>query len=324
MTDYRICFAGTPAFAAGHLQALLDHGQHIVGVYTQPDRPTGRGKKLLPSPVKQVALEHQLPLYQPASLKDSQTQAEFAALKPDLLIVVAYGLILPQAILDIPRLGCLNVHASLLPRWRGAAPIERAILAGDADTGITIMQMDAGLDTGAMLHRAALPIAADDTGDTLTEKLLQVGKRSLLETLDNLEARQANAETQDDSQSTYAAKLDKRESLIHWQDDASTIDRQIRACAGRTPAYTFVGKQRLRLLAATPLSADEQGVAGAAAGSVVGVNKNGISIACGVGGLLVKRLQLEGKNPVSVQEWLNARPDLLQPGTELGQPGAEG
>jgi methionyl-tRNA formyltransferase len=324
MSDYRICFAGTPAFAAGHLQALLAGGSHIVGVYTQPDRPTGRGKKLLPSPVKQLALEQQLPIYQPATLKDAAVQAEFAALAPDLLIVVAYGLILPQAILDIPRLGCLNVHASLLPRWRGAAPIERAILAGDTNTGITIMQMDAGLDTGAMLHRETLAIAEDDTGSSLESKLLEVGQHSLIKTLDNLETLQANAETQDDSLSTYAAKLDKSESLIHWEDDAAVIGRQIRACAGRTPAYTLVGKQRLRLLAATPLPADTSSLAGAVPGSVVAVDKHGITVACGVGGLRVSRLQLEGKNPVSVQDWLNARPELLQPGTRLGQPGAAG
>lgn len=316
MTDYRICFAGTPAFAAGHLQALLDHQYPPVAVYTQPDRPTGRGKKLLPSPVKQVALDHGLPVYQPASLKDPDTQSQFAALKPDLLIVVAYGLILPQAILDIPRFGCINVHASLLPRWRGAAPIERAILAGDAETGVTIMQMDAGLDTGDMLLREVVQIMPEDTGSSLENKLLEVGKRSLIDTLGDLEGLQSRAEVQDDTRASYAAKLDKSESLIDWSEPAAVIDRQIRACVGRTPAYAYVGKQRLRLLAATPLT--ENPADGVPPGTVVAVDRQGITFACASGGLLVTRLQLEGKNPVSVQDWLNARPELLQPGTQLG------
>lgn len=326
MTDYRICFAGTPAFAAGHLHALLYHHCRVVAVYTQPDRPAGRGKKLLPSPVKQLALDHDLPVYQPASLKDADVQAEFAALQPDLLIVVAYGLILPQAILDIPRLGCLNVHASLLPCWRGAAPIERAILAGDTETGVTIMQMDAGLDTGNMLLRDVVKIAPDDTGSSLENKLLEVGKRSLIKTLEDLEALQSQAEVQDESRASYAAKLTKSESLIDWTASAASIDRQIRACAGRTPAYTWLEEQRLRLLSATPES--ESPLAGplsaAAPGTVLAVNKDGITIACGSGALRIRRLQLEGKNPVSVQDWLNARPDLLQPGSRLGSPGDTG
>src|SRR5699024_10318372 len=184
----RIVFAGTPEFAAQHLRALLEAGRQVVAVYTQPDRPAGRGQKLMPSPVKQLAMTHNVPVYQPQTLRDPAAQAELAALQPDLMVVVAYGLILPQAVLDTPRLGCINSHASLLPRWRGAAPIQRAVEAGDAESGVTVMQMEAGLDTGPMLLKVTTPISAEDTGGTLHDRLAELGARAIVEAVDGLEA----------------------------------------------------------------------------------------------------------------------------------------
>jgi len=220
MKKLRICFAGTPAFAAAQLQALLQAGHQVVAVYTQPDRPAGRGKKLQASPVKQVAQEHNLPVFQPSSLKPIEEAEALAALDIDLMIVVAYGLILPKTILEVPRLGCLNVHASLLPRWRGAAPIERALLAGDKVSGVTIMQMDEGLDTGAMLDRETVQIEASDNRIDLENKLQIAGQTALVRTLGDLEAYQSAAEAQNDEDSNYAAKLEKSEAFIDWRRSA--------------------------------------------------------------------------------------------------------
>lgn len=318
MTDLRICFAGTPEFAAGHLQALLDEKFNIVAVYTQPDRPTGRGKKLVPSPVKALATAHDLPVLQPPTLRDAAAQQELADLKPDVLIVVAYGLILPAEILTIPRLGCLNVHASLLPRWRGAAPIERAIMAGDSETGITIMQMDAGLDTGDMLKRQSVSIEESDTGPVLEAKLLAVGKGLLTATLRNLAALQAKAAPQDDALSTYAAKLDKSEALIDWQQASDVLARQIRACSGRMPAYTLFGADRVRLLEARSGKTDNM-VSNLSPGTIIENGTDFFSVSCGSGQLQVTKLQLPGKKPVSVRDLLNSRPLLIAPGTSLGE-----
>jgi methionyl-tRNA formyltransferase len=277
MIKPRLCFAGTPEFAAAHLQALLRRGFDIAAVYTQPDRPAGRGNKLQPSPVKQVALAAGLKVLQPASLKPEQEQEHLRQLQADLLVVVAYGLILPAAILQIPRLGCINVHASLLPRWRGAAPIERALLAGDAETGITIMQMDAGLDTGAMLLQQAVPISASDDRQMLENKLEQAGTSSLVYALDHLQELQAKAETQDDSQTSYAAKLDKSEALIDWTQPATLIDRVVRAGIGRFPAYSFIAGQRLRILKARV----EIASGGGKPGQIVAIGKHSLTVACG-------------------------------------------
>lgn len=318
MTDLRICFAGTPEFAAGHLQALLDERCNVVAVYTQPDRPTGRGKKLVPSAVKALAVAHNLPVRQPPTLRDVAAQQELAELKPDVLIVVAYGLILPAEILTIPRLGCLNVHASLLPRWRGAAPIERAIMAGDSETGITIMQMDAGLDTGDMLLRQSVSIEESDTGPELEAKLLAVGKESLTTTINNLVELQNSAVAQDDALSTYAAKLDKSEALIDWQQNSEVIARQIRACAGRMPAYTLFGSDRVRFLEARARDNDNT-VSNSSPGTIIKNSTDSFSVCCGSGQLQVSRLQLPGKKPVSVRDLLNSRPQLIATGTSLGE-----
>lgn len=310
MPKFRLCFAGTPAFAADHLSCLIAQKQDIAAVYTQPDRPAGRGKRLQASPVKQRAQEHGLLIKQPASLRSADSQQEFRELEPDLLVVVAYGLILPQEILDIPRFGCINVHASLLPRWRGAAPIERAILAGDDVTGVTIMQMDAGLDTGPMLHTSATEILPGDDRESLTNKLSELGQDALIYTLNNFLQLQKDAQTQDESQSTYAAKLEKHESLIDWSQPADVANRVIRAGVGRFPAFSFIEQNRLRLLKARVMDADQN----KPPGTVISVDKQGVVVACGNGSLLIEQIQLPGKKPCWIRDYLNSNPTLLLAG----------
>jgi methionyl-tRNA formyltransferase len=307
MKNLRICFAGTPTFAAAHLQALLKAGHHVVAVYTQPDRPAGRGKKLQASPVKQIALEHGLPVFQPSSLKPLKETETLASLDSDLMIVVAYGLILPKTILDAPRLGCLNIHASLLPRWRGAAPIERALLAGDKVSGITIMQMDEGLDTGAMLDKESVEIAPTDNRINLEEKLQIAGQTALLRILSNLEKYQSEATIQNDEDSNYAVKLKKSEAFIDWRHSAPEIDRQIRAGIGRNPAYTILSDQRLRILEGS-VSVDNSN---AKAGQIVESGKTHFTVSCGSGALQVQRVQLPGKKPATVKDISNSRPKLF-------------
>ncbi|GGG59075.1 methionyl-tRNA formyltransferase [Pseudohongiella nitratireducens] len=316
----RLIFAGTPDFAAQHLEALLSAGHQVCAVYTQPDRATGRGKKLKPTPVKAVAESHGLPVCQPASLKDESELARLREWQADLMIVVAYGLILPQTVLDTPRLGCLNVHASILPRWRGAAPIERAILAGDTESGVTIMQMDAGLDTGDMLYTKATPITPNDNRETLEAKLLHLGQESLLYTLANLDLLKSQAREQNDELSTYARKLDKQEAAINWADPSAIIDRQIRASIGRNPAYTFMDDLRIRVLAAVcEQDAPENNIE---PGTIISISRNGkkvesVDVACGEGLLRIKQLQLPGKNAMSVHDVLNARQQAFEPGKQF-------
>ena len=307
MKNLRICFAGTPAFAAAHLLALLKAGHHVVAVYTQPDRPAGRGKKLQASPVKKIALENMLPVFQPSSLRPLQETESLASLNCDLMIVVAYGLILPKAILDVPRLGCLNVHASLLPRWRGAAPIERALLAGDKMSGITIMQMDEGLDTGAMLNKETVQISATDNRLNLEEKLQIAGQAVLIRTLGDLEKYQSGATVQNDDDSNYAAKLEKSEAFIDWRLSATEIDRQIRAGIGRNPAYTVLNDQRLRILKGT-VSVESYN---AKPGQIVESEKTHFTVRCGSGALDIQRIQLPGKSPATVKDISNSRPELF-------------
>lgn len=310
MKKLRICFAGTPAFAAAQLQALLQAGHQVVAVYTQPDRPAGRGKKLQASPVKQVALEHNLPVFQPSILKPIEEAEALAVLDIDLMIVVAYGLILPKTILEVPRLGCLNVHASLLPRWRGAAPIERALLAGDKETGVTIMQMDEGLDTGAMLDKESVQIEASDNRIDLENKLQIAGQIALVRTLGDLETYQSAAEKQNDEDSNYAAKLEKAEAFIDWRRSAAQIDRQIRASIGRNPAYGILNEKRLRILEAT-VSPDNYD---AEPGEIVASEKLHFTVCCGSGALLVKVVQLPGKNAMTIKDICNSRPEFFAPG----------
>lgn len=310
MPALNIVFAGTPPFAARHLASLLETRHRVVGVYTQPDRASGRGKQLQPSAVKTLALAHDLPVFQPPSLKGADEQQQLAQLQPDVMVVVAYGLLLPQAVLDIPRYGCINVHGSLLPRWRGAAPIERSLLAGDPQTGITIMQMDKGLDTGAMLHTVTLPIGSQDDRQQLEDRLAEIGSEALVYALEHLETLRACAQAQDDTLSTYARKLDKSEALIDWEQSAELVNRQIRVGIGRTPAYSFLGDERVRLLRAVP----EAGGGGAAPGTILEADREGLRIACLDSTLRVTELQMPGKNPLPVADVLNSRRSLFAPG----------
>lgn len=313
MSELRLCFAGTPDFSAAHLSALIAAGHTIDAVYTQPDRPSGRGKKLQPSPVKAVAMAAGLEIRQPASLKTVEAQQELAAIAPDLLVVVAYGLILPQAVLELPKLGCINVHASLLPRWRGAAPIERALLAGDAVSGVTIMKMDAGLDTGDMLYKQQVAIDPEDDRISLTDKICEAGKLALLHTLSHFPELSSQAQRQNDSLSTYADKLEKSESLLRWQEPAEKLHRIIRAGLGRAPAFSFINGARLQLLEASVAQTESQKTPG----TILEISRQGMLIACGEACLLVTRVALPGKKPWTITDLLNSGTDLLQAGAIL-------
>jgi len=303
-TALKLIFAGTPAFAAAALEALLASRHEVVAVYTQPDRPAGRGRKLTPSPVKQTAEAAGLPVYQPADLKQTDTHAELATLEADVMVVVAYGLILPEAVLSIPRLGCLNIHASLLPRWRGAAPIQRAILAGDHDSGITIMQMDAGLDTGDSLNQQRLAIDARDTAASLHDRLAGLGASALLETLEQLAAGSVSATPQDEDAATYADKLSKAEAELDWQQSALLLDRQVRAFNPWPVAQTHWQDVVLRVWQASP--AAEPVPPDTPPGSVLDADADGIRVATGDGVLVIEALQLPGKRRMTAAEFLNA------------------
>ncbi|TMO79154.1 methionyl-tRNA formyltransferase [Pseudoalteromonas sp. S3776] len=309
----RIIFAGTPDFAARHLQALIQSEHQIVGVYSQPDRPAGRGKKLKASEVKALALEHELPVFQPQSLKNEEALTELKSLNADIMIVVAYGLILPKAILEAPRLGCLNVHGSILPRWRGAAPIQRAIWAGDEETGVTIMQMDEGLDTGDMLHISRCPIAADETSASLYTKLAELGPGALIQTVNKLANGELTAEPQNDEQANYAKKLSKEEANIDWTMDAVQIERNIRAFNPWPVCFTQMSEQSVKIYQASVVEQTGN------AGEVLSSDKNGIVVACGKQALCITQLQPQGKKPMAISDFLNGRSDWVTPGTVLGE-----
>jgi len=310
----RIVFAGTPEFAASSLAATLNTRHEVIAVYTQPDRPAGRGKKLTPSPVKALALENNIPVYQPINFKSSEAVAELAALQPDLMVVVAYGLLLPQVVLDIPRLGCINVHGSLLPRWRGAAPIQRALQAGDSQTGITIMQMEAGLDTGPMLLKASIDITAEDTGGSLHDKLAEQGANCLVQALDKLATAPLPAERQQDALANYAHKLSKEEAQLNWAESAETLARTIRAFNPWPVAFTVADGERIRLLSAVPEAGN---AAEAQPGTVLSKDRNGILIQCGSGLLRILELQLPGARTQSVNDFINGGKLILEAGTLL-------
>jgi len=294
----RLIFAGTPDFAAAALRDLIAAGHDIGLVLTQPDRPAGRGMKLTPSAVKVVALAHGLPLFQPASLKDADTWQQLHDVAAEAMVVAAYGLILPQAVLDIPPLGCLNIHASLLPRWRGAAPIQRAILAGDPETGITIMQMDAGLDTGEMLFKHAIPIEEGDTAQTLHDKLAALGGKAIVEALSALQQDQFVPEAQDDTQATYAAKLTKEEGLVDWKKSAVEIARAVRAYNPFPGAQTQWQGESLKLWMAQALDAEGE------PGVVLAADKAGIVVACGQDALRITELQRAGGKHLTAAQFL--------------------
>jgi methionyl-tRNA formyltransferase len=310
----RVAFAGTPEFALPALEAL--HARHeIAGVLTQPDRPSGRGRKLTASPVKRAALAAHLPLAQPHTLKGEAARAQLGAWQPEVLVVVAYGLILPREVLQLPRLGCINIHASLLPRWRGAAPVQRALLAGDRESGVTIMQMDEGLDTGPVLLQRRLPIRADHTGGSLHEELAPLGAAALIEALEGLAAGTLRAAAQPLDGVTYAPKIDKAEARIDWSADASHIERQIRAFNPRPVAETALGGERLRVYRAHALASegrdgrvskqivDEQEAKNTESGTIVAVQDDYMLVRCGRGYLAITEVQRPGRRPVRVRDY---------------------
>lgn len=314
MKSLKVIFAGTPEFAAQHLQVLLNSHHQVIAVYTQPDKPAGRGKKLQASPVKQLAEQYQIPVYQPKSLRKEDAQETLRALQADVMVVVAYGLILPKAVLEIPRLGCLNVHGSLLPRWRGAAPIQRAIWAGDEQTGITIMQMDEGLDTGDMLHKVYCDIASDETSTSLYAKLMEIAPNALIDVLDDLDEGKYIAEKQDDLLSNYAEKLSKEEAKLDWKLPAVQLERCIRAFNPWPISYLTLldskgTEQILKIYKATVLPHIDKPV-----GTILSVTKEGIQIATIDGVLNILELQPAGKKPMSVQDFLNGRTDWFSVG----------
>lgn len=312
-TPLRIVFAGTPEFAACSLQALIDSPHDVIAVYTQPDRPAGRGRKLTASPVKQLAQQYEIPVYQPQSLKGEAEQAELASLQPDLMVVAAYGLILPKTVLDTPRLGCINVHASLLPAYRGAAPIHRAIMAGDTISGITIMQMDEGLDTGDMLLQMVCPIKPADTSGDLHDRLAQLGGQALIQALYSLHNCEVTPTPQNNAEASYAHKLTKEEGRIDWHQNAKQISRQIRGLHPWPIAFTQLAEQVIRIHAATIDSS--QGSPGTPPGTILTTTKAGISVQCGDNTCLtLTRLQLPGGKPNNAQDMLNASNHIFQVG----------
>ncbi len=301
-----IIFAGTPEFSASILSALLQAGYPIRTILTQPDRPKGRGRKLSPSPVKQLALEHQLEVHQPVSLKTTESITQLKALQPDLIIVVAYGLLLPQEVLDIPKLGCINVHASLLPRWRGAAPIQHSILAGDKETGISIMQMDQGLDTGAVLKTLSCPIDTTETSQTLHDKLSFLGAKALIDVLSNINSLVASP--QDDSLATYAHKINKADAKINWHSSAIEIDRQIRAFNPWPITFTSLHDKTIRIIEAS-LIQNELG--SSPKPGTINIIDNKLFVATEDGYLELLLLQLPGGKALPALELLKGHPTLF-------------
>lgn len=310
-----IIFAGTPDFAAESLKALLAKNHQVSAVYSQPDRPSGRGKKLLPSPVKQVAIDHDIPVFQPESLKSEDAQRQLSELKPDLMIVAAYGLILPKEVLEIPSLGCINIHASLLPRWRGAAPIQRAIQAGDEETGITIMQMDEGLDTGDMLLKKSCSISTQDNAGTLHDRLAKLGGEAILE---YLEQREHLIPTpQNDSEANYASKLSKEEARVDWHQPAGSIARTVRAFNPWPVCFIEWEDSRIRILEANGLSSQNTADKNTQPGTVLKKDREGVDVACKEGVLRITKLQLPGSKAMSVADFVNGGKEILEPGQQL-------
>jgi methionyl-tRNA formyltransferase len=313
MSSLRIAFAGTPQFAVPALRVLLSSSHRVVGVLTQPDRPAGRGQQLRASPIKLLAAEHGLPIAQPATLKTPEGRAELERWTPDLLVVVAYGLILPPPVLALPRLGCVNIHGSLLPRWRGAAPIQRAILAGDAETGVTIMQLDAGLDTGPMLLERRRPIHSHETAGDLHDALSELGAAALAESLDGITSGRIVPRPQPATGATYAPKIEKAEARLDWSAGVVEIDRRVRAFNPWPMAETSFAGEPLRVLRARIA---DQHASDAAPGTLLGIAEDGLRVACGEGVLAVRELQRAGKRPVSARDFANAvRLDGLRFGT---------
>lgn len=306
----KIVFAGTPEFAVPTLQALLDSPFEVCAVYTQPDRPAGRGRKLAASPVKQLAQAHEIPVYQPENFKQTESLTDLATLNPDLLVVVAYGLILPQSVLDIPRLGCINVHGSLLPRWRGAAPIHRALMAGDEKTGITIMKVVKKLDAGDMLLKMECPIEASDTSSSLHDRLAQMGAQGLLKVVEQYQHGSVHAEPQDESQVTYAHKLEKHESELDWSQSAAELDRKIRGLNAWPVAQTRFKGDVLRVWNSALVSRSISGEAG-----TIDCAEHALDVITGNGVIRLLEVQLPGGKRIAGKDFLNAHPAA---GVKLG------
>lgn len=309
----KIVFMGTPDFAVGALHALVQAGHEVTAVVTQPDKPKGRGKDVQPPPMKEYAVRHGIPVLQPLKIREPEAVKELLAYDADLYVVAAFGQILTQEILDIPRFGCVNIHASLLPKYRGAAPIQWALLNGDAYTGVTIQQMNAGIDTGDILSRVRVDIAPDETGDSLFEKLMQEGAKLLTETLPRLEAGEIVPEAQAEDQATYAKRLSKELGRIDWQEEAAVIERKIRAFTSWPGAYTALSGKTLKIWSAQLTDTPADG----AAGSVSAVTKEEIVVNCGDGRLALREVQLAGKKRMPVKEFLLGV--RLQTGERLGE-----
>ena len=312
-TTLKVIFAGTPEFAATVLQSILGSRHEVIACYTQPDRPAGRGRKLTPSPVKALATEHHIPVFQPLNFKQAEDVEQLHALEADLMVVVAYGLILPKAVLDAPRLGCINVHASILPRWRGAAPIQRAIAAGDRESGVTIMQMDVGLDTGDMLIKEYTPIQAGDTGGSLHDRLADIGSTAILQALDQIAAGKAQAEPQDDSLATYAHKMTKEEGKLDWQRPAVELNNLIRAFNPWPVTHTELDGKTLRVWQSTVVEATTD----KAPGTLLAAHKDSLDVATGEGVLRLTELQLPGAKRLPVSAILNAKADWFPVGAQF-------
>ncbi|WP_206485909.1 methionyl-tRNA formyltransferase [Thalassotalea sp. G2M2-11] len=313
-----IIFAGTPDFAAQHLAALIHSPHNVVAVYCPPDKPAGRGKKITACETKQLALAHDIPVFQPMNFKQEEDQEQLQKLNADVMVVVAYGLLLPKVILDAPRLGCINVHGSILPKWRGAAPIQRAVESGDKETGVTIMQMDEGLDTGDMLLTARCDITKQDTSATIYQKLAELGPTALLDTLSLMADNQHQATAQDDEQATYAAKLNKSEAELDWQLPASLLQQKLRAYIPWPVAqFTFIDNKdkehRIRVWQASVVSYSED----ATPGTIISADKSGISVATGEQALRLENLQMPNKKAMAVADILNSRADWFAVGQSI-------
>lgn len=308
MKPLNIVFAGTPAFARPCLDALANTHHNLQAIYTQPDRPAGRGRQLHASPVKEWALAHNIPVYQPIHFKESESIEDLNRLSPDVMIVIAYGLILPTSVLSIPRFGCINVHASLLPRWRGASPIQHAILHGDKQSGVTIMQMDKGMDTGDMFTHVTCTINPSDTASDLHDRLSQLAAKPLIETLEGLQSGLINAHKQSDKLVTYAPKINKDDARIDWTQTAHEIEQKIRAFNPWPIAFTHANESVVRIHKATVIDdcSDQP------PGTILSLEKKGMLVATGANVLLVERIQFSGGKAMSVCDWLNAGRDQLR------------